>query len=299
MTFQELNHILLNDEPSCDLRKRKEELFELIPELAKTDHFDQKTIWHTKDVFEHTLMVVDGVSRDLRLRIAALFHDVGKPEVMTVDEQGEGHFYGHWEVSEDIFLKYQDQFGLKEEDIYLVRNLIYYHDLSMNSKTLSTFLREFSREDMNLMFSLKKSDALAHNPIFWEERMQKIQDAKNLYSAAIYQEQRNTSYSCERKIKEERDLLLSFFCNHVDKLVYKVRIPLDDEFLVGIYYHDKFNTYMVSSHYWDYFHVPEYSWNDIACSCRMEDSFENLKEYIEGKEESLDGRCYQFNGKNK
>ena len=35
------------------------------------------------------------VSATLPLRWAALLHDVGKPATFTMDEQGQGHFYGH------------------------------------------------------------------------------------------------------------------------------------------------------------------------------------------------------------
>ena len=95
MNYDDLKKILLTDYPSKILRSRREELFSLIPEFSYSYQFDQKTKWHTRDVFEHTLMVVDEVQPDYRLRLAALFHDVGKPFSMTVDDMGEGHFHGH------------------------------------------------------------------------------------------------------------------------------------------------------------------------------------------------------------
>ena len=44
------------------------------------------------------------------------------------DKDGVGHFYGHWNESIKIFDKYKDLFGLSEEEVLLINNLIYYHD---------------------------------------------------------------------------------------------------------------------------------------------------------------------------
>ena len=187
MTFNDLKNILLSDFPSEKLRSECNALFSLIPEFRYSYQFDQKSIWHTKDVFEHTLMVVDGVQPDYRLRLAALFHDVGKPFSMTVDDMGEGHFHGHWKKSEEIFQKYQNDFQLSESDIYLVRKLIYYHDLSIRAENISLFQNEFSPEDMSLLFSLKKSDTMAHNENIVSERLSKLARDKELYFKSIYQ----------------------------------------------------------------------------------------------------------------
>ena len=140
MDFEELQKILLMDKPSKVLRERREELGKLIPEFKETFDFDQQTIWHQYDVYEHTLHVVDEVMPDYRLRLAALFHDVGKPRLMTIDEEGQGHFHYHWEESERIFIDYQNKFGLSEEDIYLIQKLIYYHDLSIRNTNVQLFI---------------------------------------------------------------------------------------------------------------------------------------------------------------
>lgn len=47
-----------------------------------------------KDILEHTLTVVDGVPPEHELRLAALFHDVGKPKTKTFDSEGV-HFFHH------------------------------------------------------------------------------------------------------------------------------------------------------------------------------------------------------------
>jgi poly(A) polymerase len=69
----------------------------VLPELHRCQGVEQNR-HHVADVYEHTLMVVAGTRADLALRLAAVFHDVGKP--MTAD--GEGHFYGHEDVGADL-----------------------------------------------------------------------------------------------------------------------------------------------------------------------------------------------------
>ena len=67
-------------------------LGEVIPELLPMRGFDQKNDHHIYDVLEHTAAVVEAVEAQPRLRLAALFHDIGKPRRFSEDEEGTGHF---------------------------------------------------------------------------------------------------------------------------------------------------------------------------------------------------------------
>ena len=73
-----------------------------MPELEICIGFDQHNPYHEKDVFNHTLDVIDNMENDLILRLAALFHDIGKPETFSLDKNGIGHFYGHNVKSAEI-----------------------------------------------------------------------------------------------------------------------------------------------------------------------------------------------------
>lgn len=73
-----------------------------IPELEAGIGVDQGS-YHTKDVWQHTLDVVDRAARQphpddkirLVVTLAAVFHDVGKPECRVVDSEGRVRFIGH------------------------------------------------------------------------------------------------------------------------------------------------------------------------------------------------------------
>lgn len=96
-TRDELSKLLVAPAPG--------EALGLIVESGLADHFlpelpglamEQDPDHHHKDVLAHTLAVVDKARPDLVLRLAALFHDVGKPE--TREYGPEGVTFHHHEV---------------------------------------------------------------------------------------------------------------------------------------------------------------------------------------------------------
>src|SRR3712207_801724 len=75
----------------------------LFPSLQTLYNFPQNSPYHCYDLWEHTLHVVQSVPNDLILRLAAIFHDIGKPLTKTVDEKtGYYHFYGHEKKGAEI-----------------------------------------------------------------------------------------------------------------------------------------------------------------------------------------------------
>ncbi len=278
MDYLELQSILLNDKPSKELRERKEELKELIPEIEACYDFDQKTIWHPYDVFEHTLQVIDNTKPDVRLRLAALFHDIGKPESMTIDDDEVGHFYGHWVEGEQIFINYQDKFHLDEEDIYLIRKLIFYHDLTIDSASLKRFLEEFDEEGINLLFALKEADIKAQNKEFINDRLNELENTKKAYNLVLGElgvnrindsiiDLKDNNHSTNRisdtnytfeELYDERNLILAALCNSSEEFAFKTKDTTDKgNFIAGILTPNGLISYHIDLKYWDYFQVVE------------------------------------------
>ncbi len=94
---EELGKLLtLAERPSKGFRLMQQSglLARLIPELEACVGVDQPGPFHAYDIFEHTLHAVDACPPRLRVRLAALFHDVSKPQARRLVEDG-ATFYGH------------------------------------------------------------------------------------------------------------------------------------------------------------------------------------------------------------
>lgn len=94
----EMDKMLMLERPSICLGKLLDLglLAYIYPDLMATVNFDQRSSYHDKTLFEHICCVVDQTPAKLPIRIAALFHDIMKPQTLSIDEEtGQGHFYGH------------------------------------------------------------------------------------------------------------------------------------------------------------------------------------------------------------
>lgn len=178
-----LKKILLSENSSVLFRENKEKIFEIIPEFKTCDGFNQYNDYHIYDVLEHILHVLDEVDNNYLLKIAALFHDIGKPNSFVLDETLVGHFYGHWDESNKIFNKYSSLFELTKEDIELINNLIFYHDLGIDDSNIDIFKDTF-KDNMPLLISLKKADVLAQNPKYYD-RLKELD-----YTAKVFEKNR-------------------------------------------------------------------------------------------------------------
>ncbi len=72
----------------------------VFPEVAKLSGVDQRKDFHHKDVFLHTLKVVDNICQatdNIWLRMAALLHDIAKPKTKAFKEGIGWTFHGHEE----------------------------------------------------------------------------------------------------------------------------------------------------------------------------------------------------------
>ncbi len=75
--------------------KHGDVILEALPRLKPMKGCPQECIYHSWDVWEHSLRTVDLCPADPVVRWAALLHDCGKPETHTRDADGVDHFYGH------------------------------------------------------------------------------------------------------------------------------------------------------------------------------------------------------------
>ena len=103
----ELCKILSSPIPSIGLTVLQETgLMKLIfPEIDEMYGMDQTPEWHHKDIFFHTMQVVDNaakLSQKMEIRFGALVHDIANPATRRVDKDKGYTFHGHDAVGEKI-----------------------------------------------------------------------------------------------------------------------------------------------------------------------------------------------------
>tara|TARA_B100001989_G_scaffold250609_1_gene228051 strand:+ start:407 stop:1825 length:1419 start_codon:yes stop_codon:yes gene_type:complete len=75
----------------------------VFPEIDDMYGIDQTSEWHHKDIFSHTIQVVDNaakLSNKMEIRFAALVHDIAKPRTRRIDKKKGYTFHGHDAVGE-------------------------------------------------------------------------------------------------------------------------------------------------------------------------------------------------------
>lgn len=95
----ELDKLMASSDPAAAIRLAHETgaLKYILPEVDDAFGYDQNNPHHEQELGEHLLSVLDRtaqVSDDPDVRMAALLHDIGKPNSAWVDpETGKNHFY--------------------------------------------------------------------------------------------------------------------------------------------------------------------------------------------------------------
>ena len=108
MKLSELLNVLKTAETAEEMDVRREEIAALIPAVRTMFGYDQKNSAHQYDLWMHSLHVVCNLPRRMEndmVYLAALLHDIGKPEAQFRGKR-EGdpdmHYYGHPEKSMEI-----------------------------------------------------------------------------------------------------------------------------------------------------------------------------------------------------
>ena len=153
-----------------------EEIAGLIPDVRVMFGYDQNSMYHCYDLWEHSVRTVlnlpKGIPDDM-LYLAALIHDIGKPVTRCrarnlKDEYA--HYYGHPQKGA-VIVETSVIPSLAEHGIVLSedeqRRLLYYvryHDeeLGLNAKSLQKHLGKVSLEEYKYMVQLQLADANAH-----------------------------------------------------------------------------------------------------------------------------------------
>jgi poly(A) polymerase len=150
---EELRKMLLSGQPgrALELLDASGLLEVLMPEVYAC-HGVEQSGWHTHDVFGHTLETVEHTEPDLVLRLAALFHDVGKPPTATPD----GAFHRHDEVGSEMAREALVRLRFSNAEVDAVSRLVRLHlrPVFYGSEWGDVAVRRLARDAGDLLWQL-------------------------------------------------------------------------------------------------------------------------------------------------
>jgi tRNA nucleotidyltransferase (CCA-adding enzyme) len=161
----ELNKLLLKAKYSSSgfrLMQKSGLLKYILPELEKGVGVDQPGGYHAYNVFEHSILTVDATPRDLIVRLAALFHDVSKPQAKVVTEEG-ATFYGHEKRGSKSTGKILQRLRYSNEIIDAVVLLVDKHmfTTAITDKGVRRLIRKVGIEHIFQLLDLRRADVVA------------------------------------------------------------------------------------------------------------------------------------------
>lgn len=151
------------------LTEYKEVVFGIIPELKACDGFPQKTPYHIYDVWNHTVKVVGAVRNEPAFRVAALLHDISKPECLKYDEYGIAHFKGHDVKGAEKAKEIMRRLHFSNAEISTVYGMILLHDKRPDGirSHLARLCSEYSAENVRNALELLIADAAGKHPDYY------------------------------------------------------------------------------------------------------------------------------------
>ena len=136
------------------------------PEVLPMVGFDQRNRHHCYDVWEHTLRALAAIPPEVELRLAMLLHDIGKPNCFTVDERGQGHFYGHPAESARLAGEMLRRLRADNATAETVVRLVAWHDKNIprTRPAIARALGKLGERDLRRLLDVKRADNLAQAP---------------------------------------------------------------------------------------------------------------------------------------
>ena len=192
----ELTKIIMSDNPEhlkllIDSRLTRY----ILQELDTLHQSTQKNEYHHTDVFHHTLEVMKAVPKDdLVLRLAALYHDIGKRSCSLFDDKGQEHHYGHEEYSATFANRRLRELKFDNDTVDKVVTLIAAHGYPLEGATqkmsaLKRLVRKVGEGIFPQYLMLRHADAIAHSVEKAGRLDAQVANTKEMYQTLILTKQ--------------------------------------------------------------------------------------------------------------
>lgn len=164
-----------------------------LPEFDRAMETPQKHPHHCYSVGEHILHSLGEVRADKVLRLAMLFHDLGKPDTMTVDQAGITHFHGHAKVSADMARDIMRRLRFDNDTLHKVCKLVLYHDygnsIDPDMRIVRRAVNKIGEDAFPMLFEVKRGDIRAQSDYRKQEKLDRVDKWQRLYTQVQEQKQ--------------------------------------------------------------------------------------------------------------
>lgn len=181
--FSELCKLICGPGAARVLEEYSDVICEIIPEFSPSVGFDQKNPYHIYDVYTHSCRALAccPARADKYVRLAVLFHDIGKPASFSEDERG-GHFYGHHSVSAELTRTALERLKSDGQTKHIVVKLVDAHDRQIEPSlpAVRRLIASFGEEDTRRLLDLRRADNSALVPWLVEPRLRELDEIEAL-----------------------------------------------------------------------------------------------------------------------
>ena len=163
-------------------------LAEFIPELKSTFEFKQNNPYHCYPVYAHILTVLkECVDADMITKLAAFFHDIGKPHCYQDDKNGIRHFKGHGKVSAEMTDDIMRRLKFDNDTREKVVQLVYYHDATfeVGNKYVRRWLNKIGVDQFKRLLVLRRADIMGQSELNRNERLQKLDSVNKCFEEIL------------------------------------------------------------------------------------------------------------------
>ncbi len=156
---------------------------QILPEFDLCMETVQNNPHHCYNVGEHILRAMLEVEPDKVLRLGMLFHDIGKPQTLTIDEKGITHNKGHAVVGEKMTMQILRRLKFDNDTIQKVTKIVRCHDQEVESSPAGVrrAVHRIGEDIFRMLYAVKRADILSQSDYQREEKLARLAYIYELY----------------------------------------------------------------------------------------------------------------------
>lgn len=149
---------------------------EVLPEFDLCMETPQNNAHHCYNVGEHILHAMLAVEPDKVLRLGMLFHDIGKPQTLTIDENGITHNKMHPVVGEKMTRNILRRLKFDNDTVDKVCKIVLYHDqdIALTDTGVRRAMNRMGEDIFPLIIAVHRADISAQSDYKKQEKLEKL-----------------------------------------------------------------------------------------------------------------------------